>query len=836
MDAPKGGLMRQLFRTALILFLLAFCPAALAALPYSAGPYQGQLWTDPPVIPVDKAQIYFTLRDDAGNPVENATVQTLAKMPGMDMGEKEVVAKPVSGQPGTYSAPAAFPMAGLYEITLEIAGAKGAAIATVSVKTGQNTGGPTGQGQPSKVPLFLFIAALLLFGGFVLYRMHRTGQRIHAGSLLNRGTLGGLLLLALMTVIALYAVNRFRRPNAMTPIEAQAMEMNTPAPPGVAAVELATVERGPIRNTVRYTGSAVGYTEQNITPRVQGWLTWMPIYAGDRVVEGQLIARLDTSQSEPQVAERRAGVNMAQQGVDVARTEYRQSLAEVNEARADLAGRGEAISEARAMLEAARQERSSAVADLAAAESRVADARAGVAAAQADYDYWQDQLKRLRALVNEGAISREEFQREQAQAENAAAKVRQARAGVAQAQAEVRAAQAGIRKADAMIRAAQTRIRQSQSEQRATQAKIRSAQAAADAARRRIGQAQAGVEQAQASLGSATATRGYSEIRSPVDGVVTRRVVSPGQLVSPGQVILEIAEIRPIRLQANVPEADLAKIEVGAPVTIRERNGGGNPLSLKVTSITPAVDPQARTGIVEAVYGNEDNRFRPGEFVEMEITTDQKPNALWIPSTALQTRTLTSGRVLSTQTSNFVWVAEPASGGEYTVKPVNVKTGLSSGERTEIVFGLEPGQRVVTSGTVNLREGDTVVPVGERLAEAPEEGEAAEEEPGTIEAEPVAEKGQNTASEGPGVQSQTITLTASGYEPANIDLKPGVPAKLTFIREMEGTCGEEVVLPDYNIKRKLPLNQPVTIEFTPKKGEFKFTCGMEMLVGKVVVR
>ncbi len=87
------------------------------------------------------------------------------------------------------------------------------------------------------------------------------------------------------------------------------------------------------------------------------------------------------------------------------------------------------------------------------------------------------------------------------------------------------------------------------------------------------------------------------------------------------------------------------------------------------------------------------------------------------------------------------------------------------------------------------------------------------------------------------VQSATVTLTDNGYQPSSLKLRPGVPARVTFVRRIEETCGTEIALPAYNIRRALPLNEPVVVEFTPDKaGEFNFTCGMGMLRGTVIVQ
>src|SRR5215510_11680362 len=87
------------------------------------------------------------------------------------------------------------------------------------------------------------------------------------------------------------------------------------------------------------------------------------------------------------------------------------------------------------------------------------------------------------------------------------------------------------------------------------------------------------------------------------------------------------------------------------------------------------------------------------------------------------------------------------------------------------------------------------------------------------------------------VQSVTVMLTEKGYQPESLKLRQGVPAKVTFIRKVSPTCATDVVIDEYSIRRPLPLNEPVLVEFTPKKsGTFMFACGMGMLRGTLVVR
>jgi plastocyanin domain-containing protein len=86
------------------------------------------------------------------------------------------------------------------------------------------------------------------------------------------------------------------------------------------------------------------------------------------------------------------------------------------------------------------------------------------------------------------------------------------------------------------------------------------------------------------------------------------------------------------------------------------------------------------------------------------------------------------------------------------------------------------------------------------------------------------------------VQTAKVVVTELGFEPEKITLRAGTPARITFLRTTEKTCGTEVLFPSLKIERPLPLNEPVTIEFTPTKaGDIAFACGMEMLRGTVVV-
>ncbi len=82
-----------------------------------------------------------------------------------------------------------------------------------------------------------------------------------------------------------------------------------------------------------------------------------------------------------------------------------------------------------------------------------------------------------------------------------------------------------------------------------------------------------------------------------------------------------------------------------------------------------------------------------------------------------------------------------------------------------------------------------------------------------------------------------ITVTKRGYEPFRVQASAGKPLTLVITRTTDETCATEIVIPEANISRDLPLGQPVTITFTPQKaGELRYSCAMNMFQGVIDVR
>lgn len=775
-----------------LLSLVLVLVATLAmSLDGKAGPYRFQVRTEPQVIPVGKAKLYVRVSDSTGAPVEGATVKVLVKMPNMNMGEREEMAV-VGTSVGEYACTAVFSMAGAYDIRVTVDGKEGSGQGSVSVATRQSSVSPSG-GVPSwLLPTVLVLGVALV----IVWRMRATGQRMSVGGVLNRKALVPLLLLASCLAVAIWAVNNLRRDGAMTPLEAQVMEMNTPAPEGSLPVRLATAKVEEFHETVVYSGQVVGFVEQDVVPRVSGKIIAMPVYVGDRVRRGQLLARLDTSQTDPMVAEAAARVSSASQGVGVAASEMDMAVNMTREAKAEVSMAEAEITESRAMLDAATAGVSTSDAEVESAVAEVKAARAVADSATADWTYQSQELERMKQLYAKGVISKDEWQIAQSDAQKSEAMLREAKGMLQKAEAMHRAAVSRNTKETTEVRAAETRVRRAEANLRAKRAAEQTAESAVRTARAKVGQSRAEVAEKSAGLRGAAAQRAYAELRAETDGVVTERLISPGVVVSPGQPVLKVAQVNPVRIQANVPQEDLSRIRVGARMSVR-RPDTNERLDITVSAVAPSVDPASRLGRVEAVVSNSKKEFFPGQFVSLEIAVGETSRLLVVPEEALVESSRGTERVYS------VWVASAASGG-LTVAPKEVVLFGRANGKVAVRDGLKKGDRVVLSPQ-GLAAGSKIVVINEPASAS---------------------------------DHARVEITEEGFVPNEVSLIANKPTKITFLRKTDGTCATEAIFKSLHITADLPLNKEVTVEIPPQPEGTKlgYACAMDMIKGSVVFR
>jgi plastocyanin domain-containing protein len=89
----------------------------------------------------------------------------------------------------------------------------------------------------------------------------------------------------------------------------------------------------------------------------------------------------------------------------------------------------------------------------------------------------------------------------------------------------------------------------------------------------------------------------------------------------------------------------------------------------------------------------------------------------------------------------------------------------------------------------------------------------------------------------PAARTIDLAVTNQGFEPEEVAVKKGEPVHLVVTRKTDATCATEIVIKDLGIKKELPLNKAVAIDFTPQKsGRLRYACGMDMIGGALLVQ
>ncbi len=178
-----------------------------------------------------------------------------------------------------------------------------------------------------------------------------------------------------------------------------------------------------------------------------------------------------------------------------------------------------------------------------------------------------------------------------------------------------------------------------------------------------------------------------TELRAPFDGVIGLRNVSEGAYASPSVVVAKLTKISPLKIDLFVPERYANQIRPGTPLTFTVE-GKNETFRAQVYATESKVDIATRTLAVRASYPNPGGRLLPGRFVSVRIRMHEIPDAIAVPTEAL--------------------VPEMGVDKVYLYKngraqAVEVKTGLRTESSIQIVEGLQPGDTLITSGTLQLR-------------------------------------------------------------------------------------------------------------------------------------
>jgi RND family efflux transporter MFP subunit len=179
-------------------------------------------------------------------------------------------------------------------------------------------------------------------------------------------------------------------------------------------------------------------------------------------------------------------------------------------------------------------------------------------------------------------------------------------------------------------------------------------------------------------------------VRSPFAGVVGQRLVSVGDYVARGTKVASVMRTNPLRVNLTVPEQYSAEVTVGRPVSLEVDAAPGKTFDGHVRYVSPALQSDSRTLVVEALVANDSGVLKPGSFATARIEQGSERPGILVPKAAVRTVSGTSR----------VYVM----GGERAEERI-VTIGQSVGNLVEITTGLKAGENVATSNVEKLSDG-----------------------------------------------------------------------------------------------------------------------------------
>jgi HlyD family secretion protein len=208
--------------------------------------------------------------------------------------------------------------------------------------------------------------------------------------------------------------------------------------------------------------------------------------------------------------------------------------------------------------------------------------------------------------------------------------------------------------------------------------------------------AEGALDSAKGKFEGAQASLSYSEIRSPLDGVVTDRPLFAGEMANAGQAILTVMDVSSLLAKVHLSQEQASAIKLGAKATLTIA-GVTDPVEGKVSLISPALDPGSTTLEIWVLIPNKSGMYRAGTPVHVSLAARTVPNAITVPNEAIVVTKSGGGAVM-------------IIGSDGVAHQKAVQTGITDGHDTQVLSGIRAGDLVVTTGAYGMDD-DTKVKV-----------------------------------------------------------------------------------------------------------------------------
>ncbi|HWL15494.1 MAG TPA: efflux RND transporter periplasmic adaptor subunit [Opitutus sp.] len=215
--------------------------------------------------------------------------------------------------------------------------------------------------------------------------------------------------------------------------------------------------------------------------------------------------------------------------------------------------------------------------------------------------------------------------------------------------------------------------------------------------------AEANHAQAIAAVDAIKATLAKKRIVAPFAGRVGIRTIDVGEFLNKGEAVVTLEAVDPAYVDFALPQQDIPQLRTGLTVRVSVDAFPDRTFEGKIEAIDPRVTETTRNVRVRAIVPNSDEILRPGLFARVAVELPAETPVLELPATA----------IVYSPYGNSVYVVVEKAGDngatQLVVEQRFVTTGTKRGDLVSIVNGLKPGEQVVTSGQMKLRNGAAVV-------------------------------------------------------------------------------------------------------------------------------
>ena len=207
-------------------------------------------------------------------------------------------------------------------------------------------------------------------------------------------------------------------------------------------------------------------------------------------------------------------------------------------------------------------------------------------------------------------------------------------------------------------------------------------------------------------------------IRAPFDGTLGIRKANLGQFIAPGSPIVNLQSISPIFLDFTLPQQRMDQLAEGTSIRATVDSLPGRTFDGRITAIEPLIDADTRSVKVQATFVNNDNALRPGTFAKVGFDLGSEQSVVVIPQTAVSFNPYGNAVYVIRETQygpdEKDMQGQSLTGVKLVVQQRFIKTGATRGDLVAVTEGLKPGERVVTSGLLKLRN-DAVVTINNKV-------------------------------------------------------------------------------------------------------------------------